>query len=70
MSDKIRLKVHGMNCMDCAAAVEVVLKEKKGISKVRVDYKTHRADLEYDSGIIDLKEIIGEIRKIGFDASQ
>ncbi len=70
MAEKVSLNVQGMHCGSCAMAIEMVLKDKKGVSKIKVDYDKKKADVEFDPKQVNLNDIIGEIKKIGFNASK
>jgi copper chaperone CopZ len=59
--DKIELKVLGMACGGCKAAVEKALQSLEGVTSARVDLAEKKAYVEYDSGKIapaDLKKAI------------
>jgi copper ion binding protein len=59
--DKIELKVLGMACGGCKAAVEKALNNLEGVSSARVDLASKTAYVEYDSGKLapaDLKKAI------------
>jgi copper chaperone CopZ len=61
--DKIEIKVLGMACGGCKAAVEKALQSLKGVSSARVDLASKTAYVEYDSSKlapVDLKKAIQE----------
>ncbi|MGV8174168.1 MAG: heavy-metal-associated domain-containing protein [Methanothrix sp.] len=61
--EKIELKVLGMACAGCKAAVENALQSQEGVSSARVDLAEKKAYVEYDSGKLgpdDLKKAIQE----------
>jgi copper ion binding protein len=59
--EKIELKVLGMACGGCKAAVEKALSSLEGVSSARVDLAEKTAYVEYDSSKLapaDLKKAI------------
>jgi copper chaperone len=59
--DKLELKVLGMACGGCKAAVEKALQSLNGVSSARVDLAEKTAYVEYDSGKLapeDMKKVI------------
>jgi copper chaperone len=61
--DKIELKVLGMACGGCKAAVEKALQSLNGVSSAKVDLASKTAYVEYYSGKLapeDLKKAIQE----------
>lgn len=47
-TESCRLKVSGMTCAGCEAAVRMAAKKVDGVTDVVVSYKTGRADVIYD----------------------
>ncbi len=62
---KLVLPVRGMTCASCARTVENVLKNKKGIYEVRVDFSSGRAmaEVEDSEGLIEASK---ELRDFGY----
>ena len=61
--EKIILKIGGMNCASCAAAVEQSLKQAPGVYDARVNIAAEQGTVEYDPTILtrdDLKKIVIE----------
>jgi copper chaperone CopZ len=67
--NKVELKVLGMACGGCSAAVERALQNLNGVSSARVELAEKTAYVEYDSSRVtldDLKRaILGAGYKIG-----
>lgn len=60
------LKVNGMHCGHCKAAVEEAAAKVPGVSKPEVDLAAK--ELRYkESGPVDLNALKSAIRDIGFD---
>lgn len=47
-TETCRLKVSGMTCAGCEAAVRMAAKKVDGVTEVVVSHKTGRADVTYD----------------------
>ncbi len=56
-SKTIKLKVDGMTCSACSAAVERGLKKQAGIDNVSVNLTTGIATIDYDAKALRLSEI-------------
>lgn len=66
--EKKELDVYGMTCAACSTRIEKVLNKMPGVSSATVNLANETASVEYTPGIADLDEIIGKIKKIGYDA--
>jgi copper ion binding protein len=60
MSEKTLLKVEGMNCQHCVAAVSDALSAIPGVEKVKVDLKKGEAKVKHaaEVGIEALKDAV------------
>ncbi len=67
---KVVLDVSGMHCGSCAFGIQMVLKNKAGVSDAKVDYKTKKAEIEFDSSKLTVEDLIKEIESIGYSASK
>ena len=65
----VTLKVEGMTCRLCPAAVKKALNRTEGVKKAKVSYKEEKAIVEYDDEKTNLKELIKVIEKAGFKAT-
>lgn len=63
---KTELKVEGMTCAACSAAVERAVKKLNGVASASVNLATNRATLEYDTSKVKLSEIKQAIVKAGY----
>ncbi|ORX91573.1 heavy metal translocatin [Basidiobolus meristosporus CBS 931.73] len=63
------LSIHGMSCASCVASIERALKEQKGVVSITVSLLSERADVRYDSDVIDIDQIASIVSGIGFEAS-
>lgn len=56
-NQSVTLKILGMACGGCSAAVEKALKAQLGVSSARVDLATKTAYVDYDSEKVSLEEL-------------
>jgi len=60
------LPITGMDCANCATAVERNIKKLPGINIANVNLTTERASIEYDTDITKITEIVTKIEKAGY----
>ena len=65
---KTILTIEGMHCGSCALAIEMILKERDGVSSIKVDYNSKKAEVEFDESKVKLDDIKKEVSRIGFKA--
>jgi len=61
------IKLGGMSCVRCSAAVENALKEVSGVIEVSVSYANGRAEVAYDNELTELKTLEKAIKKAGYE---
>jgi P-type Cu+ transporter len=61
------LPVLGMTCANCAATIERVSRRLPGVVDASVNYASERLALRYVPGAVGLREVVGAIRKAGYD---
>ena len=59
----IELKIQGMTCPSCSAAVESITDELKGIKSKTINHATDSGVFEFDENIISEKKIIAKINE-------
>jgi len=64
--ESLRLNVEGMTCVNCARAIEVYLKNLKGVAKVNVSFELGRVIVEYDPNFISQEDIKRVIENSGY----
>lgn len=64
---KAELKVSGMACAACTAAVESALMSQEGVHSAQVNLGTETATVEYDSRLLGLLDLEKAIRAAGYD---
>jgi copper chaperone len=65
--EKITLKVEGMSCGHCKAAVEKALKETSGVRDAEVNLTSKSVDVTYDQDRIDRAGLVNAIENAGYD---
>jgi copper chaperone CopZ len=58
-----------MKFTGCGSMITRALNCTGGVKKASVDPKAHTADVEYDSGVIDVEAIVGVIERVGYHAA-
>jgi len=64
------LHITGMGCTDCAMSVEHILNRMDGVINASVNYASEKMRIEYDSNLIDHKDIIRRIQWIGYNVEE
>lgn len=67
------LKLHGANCASCAFAIEKFGRRLEGVTDIQVDTLNSQVKVDFDIEEEErqnstLKNIVGLIRRIGYDA--
>lgn len=62
----LSLSIGCMTCAGCQNTIEHALRQKSGIMKAQVSYRSGRADIEYDADMITPDEIINTIEALGY----
>ena len=65
---KDSVHISGMTCIMCQNTIESALNSTNGIINAKVDYKKEKAQVEYDSDIVSITEIINVIKEKGYEA--
>lgn len=66
MLQKKKYDVEGMHCGACATGIQMYLSNTDGVKSVTVDYKTKRAEIEYDDAIINDEGIAKAVNELGY----
>lgn len=64
------LDISGMTCAACASRIESGLKNLPGIATANVNYAMERVYVEYSSNETSLQNIIGQVKKLGYEAAE
>lgn len=65
--EQTTLKIEGMTCDHCKAAVTNALKELEGVSEVNVDVKEGTAKVAYNSSSVSVSEMNEAVEEQGYD---
>ena len=66
MKKQTVIKVGGMSCVRCSAAVENALKSQNGVFDVSVSYANGRAEVIFDDSLISVKNLEKTIKNAGY----
>ncbi|HHY35828.1 MAG TPA: copper-translocating P-type ATPase [Firmicutes bacterium] len=64
---KATLKLEGMTCAGCAAAIEKALSRTNGVEKAQVNFATEKAYVEYDPDVTDKERLVEVVRATGYE---
>jgi Cu+-exporting ATPase len=67
---QIILPITGMTCANCVATIERNLKKLDGVAGAAVNLSSERATVEFNPSKLGLDEIIGRVRKAGYDVAE
>ena len=64
--DKMRFKLQGITCRECASDMENILGEIQGIDVASVDYDNDTVEVSFDSEALEKKDVYMAMRRLGF----
>jgi copper chaperone len=67
--NKIVLKVEGMSCPHCEAAIQDAIRQLPGVKKAKVSLRKKETAVEYDASLISPERIAQEINETGYQAT-
>ena len=67
--ERVRLKVEGMSCGHCVAAVKKALCDIPGVREARVCLEPPEAAVEFDSKRVTPQELVKVVAEEGFSSS-
>jgi Cu+-exporting ATPase len=71
MTEKtLSIPVVGMTCVNCAANIERSVRKLDGVQEASVNFASERVTLTYDGSLLGMDDIVGRIRKAGYDVAQ
>jgi Cu+-exporting ATPase len=65
--NKVTLNITGMTCAACAARLAKGLSRMPGMRQANVNLAAEKATLVYDSGELNLEQILNKIKDIGYE---
>lgn len=63
------LDITGMSCSACSSRIEKVVNRMQGVEQMSVNLLKNNAHVTFDESVVDEKEIVARIEKLGFGAS-
>jgi Cu+-exporting ATPase len=66
---KASLRIKGMHCATCTAAVDDALKALDGVSESRVNLATEKASVRFDPSKVSRKELEAAVSRAGYEVS-
>ncbi len=64
--ERVDLPVSGMTCAACARAIERTLATTKGVDRANVNLATNTATVEFDPGVVQVRDFVGAIEELGY----
>lgn len=64
------LKIDGMTCAACAAAVERATRKLDGVAKSEVNFATEKLSISYDPSRVKLSDVVRVVEKAGYKAAE
>lgn len=58
--------IDGMSCSGCANSITAALNARDGVSKVKVDFDTRKALVQYDEKKISEEQILTVLKELGY----
>jgi Cu+-exporting ATPase len=65
-SGKIKFRIEGMTCANCAQTIERALNRTPGVKSVVVNFSTERGVVEFDETILDKNKILEVVKNGGY----
>src|SRR5574342_556483 len=69
-SGKTVLAISGMESMHCVNIIEKTLQNVSGVSKVKVNLATEKAEVEYNPAQVNVDALISAVKNAGYGASR
>lgn len=66
MNETKTLSVNGMHCASCASVIKRKLEKMSGVESCEVNFGTETANIHFDTDIIGISDMNGEIEKLGY----
>ena len=64
--ERVDLPVSGMTCAACARSIERTLANTPGVERANVNLATNTATVEFDPGIVRVRDFVGAIEELGY----
>jgi P-type Cu+ transporter len=63
---EIRFQAENITCLSCAADMEKILRDTKGILTATVNFKDETVHVSYDAEMLDRKQVFAAVRRLGY----
>jgi P-type Cu+ transporter len=68
--ERVDLPVSGMTCAACARSIERTLAGTPGVDRANVNLATNTATVEFDPGVVQIRDFVGAIEELGFEVPE
>jgi P-type Cu+ transporter len=65
--EEVELDVTGMDCVNCAGSIKTYLEKLNGIHNADVNFTSEVAIVSFNPNVINVGDIVSDIRKLGYD---
>jgi copper chaperone CopZ len=62
------IRIEGMHCHRCEAAIRKALQREDGVHEVEVDFNSHQASVLYDRSAVSIGQLMEAVREAGYKA--
>lgn len=69
MKQQMTLDIAGMHCTSCALNIDLDLEDLTGVISVKTHFAKAQTKVIFEEEKISIEEIIGSIKKIGYEAT-
>jgi Zn2+/Cd2+-exporting ATPase len=67
MTRRITLKIHGMECPNCAMILERIEDTLKGVTFAEASYRKAQMVVEYNENQVNEAQIQAEVKRLGYE---
>ncbi|MBA3074741.1 MAG: hypothetical protein FP831_14150 [Anaerolineae bacterium] len=70
MTERITLKINGMECPNCAMILEGIEDKLKGVKSAEASYRKAQLVVEYDEFLLTEDQIKAEVKRMGYEVER
>jgi P-type Cu+ transporter len=67
---KVILKIQGMHCSACAMNIDFDLEDLEGVKSSKTNYAKQSTEIDYDENLVSIKDLVNQIKKTGYVATE
>jgi len=67
-SERLKLRILGLDCVSCSRVINRALEGVKGVRKVGVSFMMDLVFVDYEPNLVSKEEIIDIVKKTGYEA--